>query len=148
MAGKLLVTLGLIGLVIIGCVFYIGYRTDEAAALGHITSISQIENMPAIVCTYQLGGYGNGSGGTMYIYHNFLRVDVSDLEIKGYSSNMDAVLGTDGSFLIAPSSVPNGSGQKGAENALNAVISDAPWQCKAWWFPDSGLFTIPDALKL
>jgi hypothetical protein len=148
MTGRLLLTLGLVGIVVIASAFYIGYRNDDAAALDHITSISQIENMPAIICTYPLGGYGTGSAGTMYIYHNLLRVDISDLETSEYSSNMDAVLGTDGTFLIAPSSVPNASGQKGAETALNNVISEAPWQCRAWWFPDSGLFTIPNALKL
>ena len=50
MAGNVLVTLGLIGLVIVGGAFYIGYRNDQAAALGHITSISQIEyRTPAVV---------------------------------------------------------------------------------------------------
>ena len=68
--------------------------------------------------------------------------------MKGYSSNMDAVLGTDGTFLMAPSSVPNVSGKKEAKMRSMPSFPVAPGDAKAWWFPDSGLFIIPNALNL
>jgi hypothetical protein len=142
------VIFAVVAAMMIGGAFYINYNNAKSSNLDHITSLSQIQNAPATECTYPIGSYGTGGGGSMYIYNNLLRVDISDLEIGSYSGDMQAVLGPDGTFQMDPASVTKGETKQTTEQVLNNVISDAQWKCYSWWFPSSSLFSIPNALKL
>jgi hypothetical protein len=148
MAGSALLTLLVAGVVAVAGGFYINYRNAESAQVAHITSISQIVGITATECSYSIGAYGQGSAGNMYIDNNRLRVDIPDLEMRTYGGNMQAVLASDGTFELGLSSIPSGVTQQAAVNALNTVITEAPWHCEPWWFPDSSLFTIANALNL
>jgi hypothetical protein len=142
MVGNALLTLIVIGALAVAGTFYIDYRNAESGQVAHITSISQIVGVAATECSYDIGAYGQGSAGNMYIDDNRLRVDIPDLETNHYEGNMQAVLASDGTFELAPSSIPSGSTKEVTANVLNAVITQAPWRCTPWWFPNSTLFTI------
>jgi hypothetical protein len=148
MAGSAIFTLLLAGVIAVAGAFYVNYRNAEAGQVTHITSISQIVGVAATECSYDIGAYGQGSAGNMYIDNNRLRVDIPDLETTDYEGNMQAVLASDGTFELDPSSIPAGVTEQTTADVLNEVITQAPWRCGPWWFPDSTLFSIPDALNV
>jgi hypothetical protein len=146
MAGKVLITLALAAALIAASGYYIIQRENTAASLTGITSLTQIQGASATECTFPDGAYGTGANGAMYIYNNEIRVDIEYLFIPNFSGNLQAVIGTDGTRLIDPSSVQAG-GTVNAATILNTVITQAPWKCSPWWFPDASLFNIPGAVS-
>lgn len=126
--------------------FYIEYREAQAQLVAHITSLDQIQGVSATLCTYQVGSYGTGSGGAMYIDDNEIRIIVDDLEAPGFSGGMQAVLGTDGTRLIDPVSKSHAVSDNVA-NVLNSLITEAPWSCEPWWFPNGSLFTLANGVS-
>ncbi|HTR19095.1 MAG TPA: hypothetical protein VMH91_03945 [Candidatus Paceibacterota bacterium] len=145
-AGRVLIVLALAAVLAASAGFYVNYRDQQTAKVDRITSLEQIRDVTPTVCTYQIGAYGAGSSGEMYIANNEIRVEVPDLQINGYSGSVEAIIGLDGTRLIDPKSLHSLSGGNGAPFAINMVITKAPWKCSPWWFSDNGLFTIPNAV--
>jgi hypothetical protein len=146
MVGNALLALIVVGALAVAGTFYIDYRNVESSQVAHITSVVQINGVAPSNCSYDIGAFGQGSAGNMYIYNNKLRVSVPDLDIAGYEGNMQAVIGQNGIVELSASSVSQGLTEQDVINALNTTITKAPWHCAPWWFPNSTLFTISDAL--
>ena len=146
MSGKILAVLIAVVLIAVAVGFYVFNRDSQTAKVAHLTSLTQIEGVPPTICTYKVAEYGSGSGGSMYIANDFIRIDIPDLELGAYSGSVEAVIGMDGTRLIDPASEHALSVGNGVAYALNTIITQAPWKCDPWWFSDNGLFTIPNAV--
>lgn len=145
MAGKVLLTILILGVVLTCIGYYINSRIAESNSLLPIRSLSQFENLSATECRYAAGTYGSGSGGYLYIYSSKVRISVADLDLPDFSGSMQAVIGTDGTRLIDPESAQAAGGTAAAAVVLNTLITQAPWQCSPWWLPDTTMFNIPNA---
>ena len=146
MSGKVLVVFSVTVLIAVAIGFYVVYRDSQTAKAAHLTSLTDIQGIPPTICTYKVAEYGGGSGGSMYIANDRIRIDVPDLEQGAYSGSAEAVIGMDGTRLIDPSSEHSLSVGNGVSYALNMIITQAPWKCDPWWFSDNALFNIPNAV--
>jgi|GEM_PF-4062103 len=146
MAARALLIFVIIAVAAIALTFYIEYRQQQTAKLAHITSLQQIEGVAPTVCTYQIGSFGTGSGGEMYIANGDIRIEIPDLANGNYSGNIEAVIGLDGTRTIDPKTKQILQNGGGVASELNTIITEAPWQCSPWWFSDNSLFTIPNAV--
>ncbi len=143
MGGRAILVALIIVLMVGGLAYYINQRQQASSALDTITSLAQIEDVSATECTYPIGSYGSGSQGQLFIYDNKLRVAISQLDISNFSGVMNAVVSPDGTRIVDPTSlqIAGGSTQQVAQ-ILNTLITQAPWKCSPWWFPDASEFTI------
>ena len=145
MAARLFTTFLVMGLVIAGVSYYVSNRASQSATLSHITSVSQIENVAPTECLYQTGAYGTGGEGHMYIYNNQLLVSIQNLDTPEFYGTMLAVIGIDGTRLLASESEQRMAGKDPAV-ILGDILTKAPWSCYPWWFPTESLFNIPNAV--
>lgn len=147
MAGKAFWTVACILIAVFVMAYYVTTRATQAAQFQHMTSLEQIANAKPVECEYPVGGYGTGSAGQMFIYQNELRVNVNLLDVTGFSGDMQAALNTDGTRTIDSDSLNAAGGATNAANVLNALITQAPWSCTPWWFPDNSALQVPNAVN-
>ncbi|HUO50565.1 MAG TPA: hypothetical protein VMU25_03350 [Candidatus Paceibacterota bacterium] len=148
MAAKALIWIVIFGAFVIGLIVYINNRDQESQKFQHITSLDQIVNAPATICTYNPTDFGNGTAGILYIESGRMRFDIKELEYGGYAASVEAVLNADGTRQMDPDTYNRLSGQgTGAVGAINMLLTKAPWKCSPWWFVNESFFTIPGGVS-
>lgn len=148
MAAKALLWIVIFGLVVVGLVMYINNRSEQAVKLEHITSLAQTVQAPATICSYNPTEFGTGTAGILYIDNGHVRIDINELEYGGYSADVQAVLNADGTRTMDPATYDRLSNQgTGAIDAVNMILTVAPWKCAPWWFADQSLFSIPGGVS-
>ncbi len=132
-----------IGILLVVGGFYIKSRYDQIAPVAHLTSISQIQNLPPTICTYSAGAYGTGSGGLLYVYNNRLALIITELEASGYIGPVNVVISTNGTKEMDTDTANAFSHAANVADVINTTLTKAPWNCSPWWFPTESPFAIP-----
>lgn len=148
MASNALWWIAIFAVAVIGLVVYVNNRDRQASQLQHIASLSQIAHAPATACSYNPSEFGNGTAGTMYIENGRIRIDIKEFNYGGYSAGVEAVLNADGTREMDPATYDRLSSQAtGAVDAINLIITQAPWKCSPWWLVNESLFSIPGGVS-
>jgi hypothetical protein len=123
--------------------YYIQTRYRQAAELGHLTSIQQINGLAPSQCSYSIGSYGDGSAVALYAYNNQLRIDIPTLTTTGYNGPLEAIVAADGS-ITADTATQNAVSDQNAQliDLINQTLANAPWNCLPWFIPSESDFQL------
>jgi hypothetical protein len=133
--------LSLAGLCVLAYVSYAWFQASNVPKTVDITTAGSYKSIPATICS--LKNDNNTVSGTLYIFHDAARFDVTSIANGGVigvhiidSHEDNAYYWLDGQ----KTGVKSGYGNLYSSVGLSLITKV---DCAPWWFPDGNLFVVP-----